>query len=298
MEDWRVAWIALSLTRHIGGKTLRALLAYFDDDPLAILDADSASLQRVRGVGTSIAKTITQLDLQRVRKAVERWQQAGVHIVTTRDDTYPRALLRLDDEPPTLFVRGQWPMPARPAVAIVGTRRVSTAGAAGAYSLAINFARAGGIVISGLAYGVDGIAHRGALQGDSKYTLAVLGSGILNIYPPEHGELAKIIQQHGALLCEVAPNATVSTSGLVARNRIIVGLSQAVILVESEINGGAMHAARRALKLGIPLYVFDKPLSGNQYLLENGAKPVPSDWDLDWHTWAEQLLLNHPLSEL
>jgi len=122
----------------------------------------------------------------------------------------------------------------------------------------------------------------------------VLGSGILNIYPPEHGELANMIQQHGALLCEVAPNATVSTSGLVARNRIIVGLSQAVILVESELKGGAMHAARRALKLGIPLYVFDKPLSGNQYLLEQGAKPVPSSWDLDWHTWAEQLVFNPP----
>ena len=274
-----VAWVALSLTHRIGGKTFQSLREHFDGDLAAILVADEQSLQQVPGVGATIARAITQIDLQAVASAVKRWQKAGVNILTSDDFDYPPPLLSLDDAPPTIFVRGVLPdLRQVKAYAIVGTRQPTAQALITACNLAIEITRRGHVVVSGLADGIDTTAHIGALSDRRGITVAVLGSGVLNIYPPTNAALAQtILDRSGALLCEVAPDLPVSVAGLVARNRIITGLCAGVIVVETGMDGGAMHAARFARAQGKPLYTVISDALGNRDLLANGALPIAPD---------------------
>lgn len=262
------AWVALSLVNNLGGRTLAALLVHFQYDLDAILSAPAAELRKVPGVGPKIAAAIRSIDLDATRRALDRWQQAGVTVLTRDDAAYPPALRRLDDAPPTLFVRGT--LPRQPGVAIVGTRRPSPQALELAGRLAGSLVRQGHMIVSGLAAGIDRIAHLEAVAQDG-LTTAVLGGGVLSVYPPEHHSLAEAIVLRGALLGEVAPDAPVSVPGLVARNRIIAGLCEHVIVVETGIDGGAMHAARFARAQERFLYTFDLPASGNQALIAAGA---------------------------
>jgi DNA processing protein len=296
------AWVALSLTGRIGSKTLRSLLAHFGDTN-AILEADGKALRQVPGVGPKIARSIQAIQLEQVARDMERWQRAGVAIVTIPDTAYPNRLKGLDDAPPTLFLRREWellnnPSPQRPprqqageeelrtdvswpfdkAVAIVGTRRPTKEGMGVARRLASILAQQGYTIVSGLAAGIDTNAHLGALACGGS-TVAVLGCGVLNIYPEANIRLSDKILQCGALLCEVNPDATPNAASLVARNRLISGLSAAVIVVETSVDGGAMHAARFANMQGRQVYAVDNGASGNRALIENGATAVPPDWD-------------------
>ena len=272
------AWVALSLSQHIGGKTLRALLHHFDQDTGAILQADEASLRAVPGVGPAIARSIRQIDLEQVQRDMARWQKNGIAIITTHDPAYPSRLRKVSDAPPTLFVRGVWrsQLLAR-AVAIVGTRSPSNAAESLAGMLGTALTEQGYAVVSGLATGVDTAAHRGTLTVPGAYPIVVLGSGVLNPYPPANRALAQGAIRVGALCAEVGPDTRVSPSALVARNRIISGLCQAVIVVETAADGGAMHAARAALRQGRTLYVLENSASGNQELLKDGARPLRTD---------------------
>ncbi len=272
MEKSELDWVALGLLPHVGGKTMRALLAHFDSDLSAILTADEEALREVPGVGPVIAQNIQQIDLPQVERYVADWQKAGVSIFIRRNSAYPARLLELSDEPPTLFVRGMWDSAFwDKTIAIVGTRNPSPQSLNRAYRLGAHMAGDGYTVVSGLALGIDGSAHRGALSTPGGQTVAVLGSGVLNVYPPENVLLAQSIVQRGALVCEVSPDSVVSTPGLVARNRIISGMSEAVIVVETEIDGGAMRAARRSLELGRKVYTLDTGASGNRALIQEGA---------------------------
>jgi DNA processing protein len=282
-NDIDPAWVALSLLKHVGSKTLRAMLAHFDNDLHAILHADAAALRQVRGVGSKIASAVQQIDVPATARAMQRWQSAGVQIVTLFDPTYPARLRDLDDAPPTLFVRGSLQQAHRlRGIAMIGTRTPTREAAIAAHRVAAQFADAGYTLVSGLALGIDSLAHRAALDrsaGSTIRTLAVLGSGVLDLYPPENIPLAKEVMSNGALLCEVAPDAPVSPAGLVARNRIITGLCERIIVIESEVGGGAMHAARFAFAQGRKVYTLDLPASGNQWLLANGAELLRVDDD-------------------
>jgi DNA processing protein len=271
------AWVALSLTERVGGKTLRALMAHFNHDPRAILAADEASLRKVPGIGAKMAERIRSINIAEVERAIPRWQQAGVQIILRDDRDYPPQLRVLDDYPPTLFIRGNWQSTGRKRVAVVGTRDPSPAARVIASRLGIELAESGCTVVSGLALGIDALAHTGALTVPNTYLLAVLGCGVLTIYPPEHRGLAEAIMRRGAVLGEVHPYAAPNASNLVARNRIITGLSDAIIVVETAVDGGAMHAARFANAQGRPIYTFDSAASGNRSLLENGAIPLRAD---------------------
>lgn len=279
MPDSR--WVALSLVRHLGGKTFLALMAHFNHDLSAILNADATQLRAVPGVGPRIAESIAAVNVPTIEKSLKRWNEAGVTALARTDAAYPVHLRGdgLADAPPTLFTRGNWPdWRSKRGYAVVGTRRASSLVQSRAERLGFMLAHAGHIVISGLAEGVDTGAHMGALAADG-VTVAVLGSGVLNVYPPSNRSLAAAIIQRGALACEVAPNANVSASGLVARNRIITGLSEAVFIVETDIDGGAMHAARFARMQGRPVYALDGDAAGNRQLIADGAIPVSPDFD-------------------
>jgi DNA processing protein len=272
-------WIALSLVDHVGSKTLSALFQHFGDDPQAILSADSKQLQQVPGIGPKIASGIQALDVAQVRQALAAWHTIGVIPATCLSADYPPRLLNLDDPPATVFMRGAWQPQDQHAVAVVGTREPSPRVARLAYQLGVALAESGITVVSGLALGIDTAAHQGALSTQAGRSISVLGSGVLNIYPTENHTLALDIASRGVLLSEVHPTAPTSAPRLVARNRIITGLSRALIVVETDADGGAMHAARFAQRQGCPVLTFDLKASGNRELLENGAQMLHTHLD-------------------
>ncbi len=268
------AWIALSLVERIGGKTFKALLDHFGD-PAQVLTADVRSLRRVPGIGPTMSARIQAVDVQGVERLLPRWQQAGVGIVTWRDKDYPARLREIDDAPPTLFYRGDTLNLPEKTAAIIGTRTPSDEAASRATEVAMRLSGKGYTIVSGLARGIDYRAHQGAMAVPSGRTFAVLGSGVLNIYPPESERFAAGIGKRGCLLSEFHPQAGPSPSNLVARNRIITGLSDAVIVVETSAEGGAMHAARFARAQGKPIYTYPSSATGNTALLADGALPLP-----------------------
>jgi DNA processing protein len=271
------AWVALSLTERIGGKTLRALLDHFGD-PHTILAAETDALQRVPGVGIKTAERIRAVRVDQIERDLPTWEQAGVQVIPSSATDYPDSLRDIgDDAPPTLFVRGLWPPPVDKRVAIVGKRGPNETARALAQNVATALVERGYMVVSGLAVGIDTAAHMGALIVPEGQTLAVLGCGVLNVYPAPNERLARVLMERGAMVSEFHPMANPSAANLVARNRVITGLSHAVIVVETEIDGGAMHAARFAQAQGRPLYTFDSPASGNQNLLERGATALRAD---------------------
>ncbi len=271
------AWVALSLVERLGGKTLRTLLTHFGNDAQAVLRADGEMLRRVPGIGPTMAERIQAINLAAVTEVIPRWEAAGARIFTP-ETGFPEKLRKVDDAPAVLFSRGK----LRPdligrSVAVVGTRTPSTEAAHIARALGTELAKRGCTVVSGLALGIDSAAHRGALDVSQGITVAILGCGVLNIYPPENRELAESILVNGTVMSEFHPYASPSASNLVARNRVISGLCEALIVVETGADGGAMHAARFAIGQGRPVYTFDSAASGNRLLLENGAKPLLPD---------------------
>ena len=279
--DAEVPHIALSLSPNIGAKTLNNLRQHFHDDLAAVFAASPGELRRVRGIGAKTAAEIGRMEPGRVADQIVSWRQRGVSIETMRHPQYPASLRDLDDGPPTLFWRGS----ARPpdwakAVAIVGTRSPSPDARFITLQLAMQLARAGFVVVSGLALGIDTAAHTGALSAAGA-TIAVLGSGVLNVYPPGNQALAERIRESGALVSELNPFGSANAQRLVSRNRIISGLSRAVIVVESDAQGGAMYSARFAREQSRPVYTFDLPASGNRALIESGAMVLNRDCPLD-----------------
>jgi DNA processing protein len=270
-------WLALALTQHLGGSKLRALRAAFGDDAGAVLTATDEALQAVRGIGPKLSAAIRALG-PGAAVPVERWAAAGLSWALVDTPGYPEALYALEDPPALIVQRGvpalQDCYPLR--LALVGTRTPSRAAEACAERIAYLAAARGALIVSGLALGIDTAAHRGALAAGGR-TIAVLGGGVLKPYPPENRALADILLGCGMLLSEKEPYALARTPALVARNRIISALAQVLVVAETSVEGGAMHAARRALALGRPVFTRDTPDSGNQALLAAGAQPLAED---------------------
>ena len=273
----QLKWLALSLSPNIGAVTLENLLAHFDRDLDALLAAPADELTRVRGVGPKIAGDIRAIDLDRLAQKACAWQNSGLSILMPGEDGYPAPLNCADDRPLALFASRVMPAACWPrALAIVGARQPSQEALFVTLQTASQLARAGHPVVSGLALGIDAAAHTGALSADG-LTVAVLGSGLCNIYPQANRQLAARIREKGALFSEAQPRWSASAQRLVSRNRIISGLCQAVIVIESEADGGAMHTARFANEQGRRVYTFDLPASGNQELIQQGATVLRAD---------------------
>jgi DNA processing protein len=276
----RVAWVALSLIPRMGSRTLAHLLDRFETLD-AILGASEQELRTVRGVGPQTAAAIRAVDRDHTLAQMIAWEASGIAILIHGQDGYPAALDPLADAPPVLFQRGTLQPADCRAVALVGTRSPTEPARQIARSLAQVLGEHGWTVVSGLAAGVDTAAHQGALAAPGR-TLAVLGCGVQVIYPPENGALADRIVAQGALFSEVQPDAPPNSPALVARNRLISGLSQAVIVIETGENGGTMHAVRFAREQGRPLYALDHEAAGNRRLIADGARALPPDpesWD-------------------
>lgn len=274
MHNTHIEAIALALTPGIGTRTIGRLLATFGTFS-AILNASLDQLQTVQGIGPKTAAAIRAVDLPRVEADLRRFADQGIHAVTWLDAGYPALLTTLSDAPLVLFYRGTFDPVGTPTIAIVGTREPSDDSVQSAERLAAEFAESGWTVVSGMARGIDSAAHRGALLANGR-TLAVLGCGVNVVYPPENRDLAHRIVNNGAILSECHPAVKPAPMALTIRNRIITGLSRAVIIIEAGATSGALHAARRAQAQRRPVFAVANGSAGNAALLANGASPAIS----------------------
>jgi DNA processing protein len=276
--------IRLSMVEGVGPRLRKALLEEFGT-AAAVLSAAPSELRTVPGVGPKITQRIAVAREEiNVQAELELCQQKGIQLITEDSESYPRSLREIHDPPGVLYVRGELLPQDALAVAIVGSRHATQYGLAQAERLAASLARAGLTIISGLARGIDAAAHRGALAAGGR-TLAVLGSGVLNIYPPEHKELALEVIHAGALISESPPHGAPFSGAFPQRNRIITGMSTGVIVVEAAISSGALISARHAMEQGrevfaVPGRVDNRMAHGCHRLIRDGAKLVETADDV------------------
>lgn len=271
----RQAFMILNALPHIGPITLNRLLDAFGNDPVAVLRAPAAELGEVKGVGQVIIKTLREWTRHcNLEKEEKQLAEAGVVFVTCVDSEYPALLKEIHDPPIGLYRKGNYNITG-PSVAIVGSRRTTLYGQAVTEKLAAGLARAGFNIVSGLARGIDTHAHQGALSAGGK-TVAVLGCGLDIIYPPENLDLYRQLTAEGAIYSEFPFGRRADRQSFPMRNRIVAGLSDAVIVVESDASGGSMITARFAgeqgrLLFAVPGRVDQASSAGCHQLIRDGA---------------------------
>ncbi len=276
-------WVAFNLVKGIGAVRLQALRDHFGDLTLA-WQAPLEALQAA-GLSPKLAERVAQIrasvDLD---KYMAKLASQGIQIVTWDDELYPARLKEIEQPPPVLYLRGTLTTEDAWAVAVVGTRRVSAYGRQVAEELAACLANNGVTVVSGLARGVDAIAHQSVLKAGGR-TIAVLGCGVDRIYPPEHAQLAEKIMAGGALLSDYAPGTPPDATNFPPRNRIISGLSMATVVVEAGETSGALITAQFAADQGrevfaVPGNILAAQSKGTNRLIAQGAHPMLSANDL------------------
>lgn len=274
----KIAALRLALVPGVGPLTRKKLLERFGS-PEAVLSAAPSDLRSVERVGPKVCRGIAtaRADID-VDGELELCRENGIDILDEADGGYPASLREIPDPPGVLFVRGKLQASDAMAVGIVGSRHATHYGLAQAERLAGALARAGLTVVSGLARGIDAAAHRGALAAGGR-TIAVLASGVLNIYPPEHVELAVEVAADGAVISESPPKFGPLAGMFPQRNRIISGLSLGVIVVEASTRSGALITARHAMEQGREVFAVPGPVTsrmshGCHRLIRDGAKLV------------------------
>jgi DNA processing protein len=269
-------WVGFNLVKGIGAARMRMLLDTFGDAQNA-WQAPAEAL-RAAGLGPKVLETFLKIRSSVNLELIwERIQAQGITVLTWEDEDYPARLNEIPQPPPVLYVRGSLLAEDAWAVAVVGTRRITSYGKQVSEEIAANLARSGITIVSGLARGVDAAAHQAALQAGGR-TLAVLGSGVDHIYPPENRRLAEQIIQHGALLSDYAPGTQPDSANFPPRNRIISGLARAVIIVEAGKTSGALITAAFAAEQGREVFaapgnIYAPQSVGTNLLIQQGARP-------------------------
>ena len=282
-EDLRQE-LLLALVSGVGPLIRRKLLARFDC-AANILAASGDELQSVDGIGPTLARRILKAHEEiDVDEQLQICREGGVRILLESHDDYPPLLKEIPDPPGVLFVRGSLLPGDRLAIGIVGTRHASRYGQKQAASLAAGLARAGVTVVSGMARGIDSVAHRAALEAGGR-TIAVLASGVLNPYPPENEKLAEEIAAQGAVISEAAPTMLPISGMFPQRNRIISGLSLGSNVVEAAERSGALITARHATEQNREVFAVPGPIDsrtsqGPNRLIRDGAKLITSIEDV------------------
>ena len=276
-------WIGINLVKGIGAVRLRALLDFFGDAKTA-WEGSSADL-RAAGLSKNLVERLIkareQVDLDALWDDIAA---KNIRVMTWDDADYPARLREISQPPPILYLRGDFIQDDAWAVGIVGTRRVTSYGRQVTEEIASFLAQNGVTVVSGLARGVDGIAHQAALNAGGR-TFAVLGSGVDRIYPPEHRNLAEAISGSGAILSDYPPNTPPEASNFPPRNRIISGLSMATIVIEAGATSGALITANFAVEQGrevfaVPGNIFAPQSKGPNKLIQNGAHSLLKPQDI------------------
>ena len=236
-------YLALKSARGIGPILARRLIDHFGGID-GVLEASIAALARVERMSPARAREILAVrDGSAVADELELAAERGVRIICEQDRDYPAALKHLEDPPVCLYVSGTIRPEDMLAIAVVGTRRCTRYGAEQARRFGALLAQAGFTVVSGLARGIDGLAHHGALEAGGR-TIAVLGNGLSEVYPPEHAGLAERVRQSGAIISELPISTPPDSGNFEPRNRIIAGLTLGVLVVEAPRRSGALLTAR------------------------------------------------------
>ena len=297
-------WLRLIHSPEIGNGTARRLLAAFGT-PAAVFDQDALALHQVATPPQVQALRSPPAELPALLDTTWRWLQDthGARVVTLGDADYPGALLRMEDPPLLLHALGHWDAWARyiadpdvpQGLAIVGSRHPTPQGLVHARQFGRACTESGWTVVSGLAQGIDGAAHHGALEGaasqpDMLATVAVVGTGLDRVYPRAHHALAHAITQHGMLLSEYTLGTPPLAANFPRRNRLIAGLTRGTLVVEAALRSGSLITARLAVEQGKDVFAMPGPIHAPQSrgchaLIKQGAKLVETMDDV-FEEWA------------
>jgi len=275
-------WLALSLTRGLGGESARRLLKQFGS-PEAVFAASVSSLKSL--VKVDVAAEINKGIADDAITPTLAWlEDSNNHIVTLADSDYPQALLNIPDPPLLLYVKGQLDLLNRPTLAVVGSRSATPQGMNNAEAFAKSLSDAGLCIISGMAHGIDAAAHRGALRGHGG-SIAVVGTGLDKVYPSANRDLAHALAQKGTLVSEFPLGTPPLATNFPRRNRLISGMSLGCLVVEASLQSGSLITARLALEQGrdvfaIPGSIHAPQSKGCHALLKQGAKLVEAAQDI------------------
>lgn len=295
------AWLRLVLTPHVGPVTARALLRSLGS-PQAVWEAGPQAWARLVSAREAAALAQIPSELEAQCAATLAWLAAapaapdgegGHHLLTLADPRYPSRLLDVANPPLVLFAQGRLSLLQAPSVAVVGSRHPTAQGADNAHAFARALSEAGVTVISGLARGVDAAAHEGALVGAALRgatlapgsTIAVVGTGLDQVYPKGHGPLLRRIAEHGLVLGEFLLGTGPLPSNFPKRNRLVAALSQGTLVVEAAVQSGSLITARLALEMGrevlaIPGSIHSPQSRGCHALIRQGAKLVETAHDV------------------
>jgi DNA processing protein len=277
-------WLALSLTPGVGGIFIKRLLDRFGT-PEAVFQAPLNELLQIEGLGEKVAREIQKGPVEKkVEKELYLLKEVGGKIITVKDESYPRRLREIYDPPPLLYIRGDLKGEDELAVAIVGSRKTTPYGRWITEKMGQELGRYGITIVSGMARGIDSHAHWGALSGGGR-TIAVLGSGVDVVYPPENRNLYKRIIDQGAVLSEFPMSSPPEGGHFPKRNRIISGLSMGVVVVQAGMESGSLITANYALEQGrevfaVPGNVGSDSSRGTHQLIKDGAKLAESSEDI------------------
>lgn len=234
---------------------------------------------------------------------ISAWlQQPGNHLVTLADASYPQSLLDIPNPPPLLYTKGRLELLNMPSIAVVGSRNASPQGEKNAEEFSAALARQGLCIVSGMALGIDGAAHRGALQAGGA-TIAVVGTGLDIVYPARHRNLAHQIAEYGLIISEFALGTPSRAQNFPRRNRIISGLSQGCLVVEASLQSGSLITARLAAEQGrevfaIPGSIHSPQAKGCHQLIKQGAKLVDNMQDIvDEMKWPARATSAAPVAD-
>lgn len=276
-------WLGLSLLMRNSPARAKQAVAHFGT-PEQVWRASMSDLQAFGFTEPGAQRLAQERSKLNLAREMDRIIRSGAQIITMGEAAYPSSLRSLDDAPPLLYMRGTLLESDTLALGMVGTRTATRYGLDAAHYFALELARAGVTIISGLAQGIDAAAHRGALEAKGR-TIALLGSGVDVLYPREHDRLAQQISENGALLSEYPLGTPPIASNFPRRNRLISGLSRAVLVVEAPEHSGALLTANAALEQGrdvfaVPGLIFNPSSMGANRLIQDGAKLVMSSADI------------------
>src|SRR6266436_2819856 len=276
-------WVALNMTTGIGPRAAAKLLERFGSAE-AVYGATRAELSQLRILPEAVDSIIARDLHDKAEVEIQKIRELGGEILVLDDGVYPSLLREIYDPPIVLYVKGEWSKCLdQPCVAIVGSRRCSTYGQNAALMLARDLAQRGVTIVSGFARGIDAAAHRGAIEGGGR-TVAVIGTGIDEVYPRDHKKLAAEILERGGALVSQFPLATPPVSeNFPYRNRIISGLSLGVVVVEAAENSGSLITARLAIEqnrevFAVPGNITSRNSFGTNYLIKGAGAKLVQQW--------------------
>ena len=277
-------WIWLAHRPGLSDRGRAALLQRFQD-PEDIFYADRKTLAEVEGLSGTGLEALGDKSLDEAQSILKICRDKKLGILTFQDAAYPRRLRNISDPPAVLYYKGQIPdLESCPAIAVVGTRKASAYGLTTAKRMGYQIARCGGIVVSGMAYGIDGMATAGALTAGSP-AVGVLGCGVDVVYPMSNRSLFRDMEEYGWLVSEFPPGYPPSRWTFPKRNRIISGMCNGVLVIEAPEKSGSLITARQAAEQGRDVFAvpgnIDLPsFQGSNQLLRDGAIMVSSGWDV------------------